>query len=282
MKLLRYGEIGSERPGLLDGSGRVRDLSAIVSDIASDTVSPEKLAELRRIDPESLPMVEAGVRMGACIAGVRNFYGVGRNYRDHAEETKMDLPKEAVLFNKATSCIAGPDDDVVIPKSAAKVDAEVELAVVMGASAYDVAEEDALQYVAGYCVCNDLSERAWQLEGTGNTVKGKSAPTFGPLGPWLVTTDEIHDPQQLQVFLDVNGERRQTGHTSMMIFGVKHLVAFASRFMTLLPGDIIATGTPSGVGLTMQPPVFLKPGDVIRLGVEKLGEQMQTCVVGTR
>ena len=281
MKLVRYGEVGRERPGFMDGSGQVRDLSAIIPDITGDTITPARLAELRQLDPESLPTVSAGVRLGACIGNVRNFYAVGRNYLDHAEETKMDLPKEAVLFNKATSCIVGPDDVVVIPKSASKVDAEVELAAVIGTAAYDVAEEDALQYVAGYCVCNDLSERAWQLEGTGNTVKGKSAPTFGPLGPWLVTTDEVQNPQQRQVFLDVNGQRRQTGHTSAMIFGVKHLVAFASRFMTLLPGDVLATGTPSGVGLTMKPPVFLKPGDVVRLGVERLGEQTQTCVAAS-
>lgn len=278
MKLVRYGELGKERPGLVDDSGQIRDLSAAVPDITSETIAPASLDLLRKLEPETLPLVDATVRIGACIGNVRNFYGIGRNYAEHAAETAMEVPKEAVIFNKATSCIAGPNDDIVIPKGALKVDAEVELTVIIGSAAHDVSEDDALGYVAGYCVCNDLSERAWQLEGTGNAVKGKSAPTFGPLGPWLVTADEIGDPQHLTLFLDVNGQRRQTGNTSTMIFGVRHLVSYASRFMVLLPGDIIATGTPPGVGLTMKPPRFLKSGDVMRLGVEKLGEQSQRCV----
>lgn len=278
MKLVRFGAAGSEKPGLIDSEGKIRDLSSVVADINGSAIAPQMLAKLRALDPKTLPVAPQNVRLGACVAGVMNFYGVGRNYADHAAETKSAIPKEAVIFSKATSCICGPNDDVIIPKGAAKVDAEVELAVVIGTAAHNVPEEKSFDYVAGYCVCNDLSERAWQLEGTGHGNKGKSAPTFGPVGPWLVTADEIPDPQNLNLFLDVNGQRRQTGNTRTMIFNVRHLVSFASKFMRLLPGDIIATGTPHGVGMSMNPPQFLKAGDVVRLGVEKLGEQNQTCV----
>ncbi len=278
MKLVRFGEVDKERPGLIDSAGRIRDLSDVIPDISGETLGRDSLARLRAVKAESLPLVDAGVRIGACVGNVRNFYGIGRNYADHAGESGAALPVEPVIFNKATSCISGPYDDVVIPRGTEKVDWEVELAAVIGTAAYNVSKDDALDYVAGYCICNDVSERAWQIEGTGQGVKGKSAPTFGPLGPWLVTADEIPDPQALSLFLEVNGERRQNSSTKSMVFNVRHLVWFASKFMRLLPGDVIATGTPSGVGLAMKPPKYLKAGDVMHLGVEKLGEQTQTCV----
>jgi 2-keto-4-pentenoate hydratase/2-oxohepta-3-ene-1,7-dioic acid hydratase in catechol pathway len=268
MKLVRFGEVDRERPGVIDADGRIRDLTGVIDDITG----------LKGLNAASLPLVDAGVRIGACVGNVRNFYGIGRNYADHAAETNAALPSEPPIFNKATSCIAGPNDDVVIPNGAKRADWEVELAAVIGTAAYNVPEEKALDYVAGYCVCNDLSERAWQTEGTGQGVKGKSAPTFGPLGPWLVTADEVGDPQSLSLFLEVNGERVQSSSTKYMVFSVRHIVAYASRFMRLLPGDVIATGTPSGVGFTMKPPRYLKAGDVMHLGVEKLGEQRQTCI----
>jgi len=278
MKLVRFGNSGSEKPGVVDRAGGIRDLSGVVADISGATLGAGSLARLMAIDPASLPLVGAGVRLGACVGGVRNFYGIGRNYADHAAETRANLPREAVIFNKATSCICGPNDDVVIPKGAVKVDWEVELAVVIGMPAHNVSEVDALDHVAGYCVCNDISEREWQIDGTGNGVKGKSAPTFGPLGPFLVTADEVPDPQTLDLWLDLNGERVQSSNTRHMVFNVRHLVSFASKFMLLLPGDVISTGTPAGIGMTMDPPRYLKPGDVMRLGVEGLGEQTQTCV----
>ena len=251
MKLVRYGKSGKEKPGLIDGAGKLRDLSEVIADIDAATLGPRSLARLARIKPDSLPAVRGAPRIGPCVAGVGNFIAVGLNYADHAAESGMPVPKEPVLFTKAPSCIVGPNDDVIIPKDSKKTDWEVELAVVIGTRASYVGEAQALSHVAGYCVCNDVSEREFQLERSGQWVKGKSAPTFGPLGPWLVTPDEIGDVQKLDMWLDVNGERMQTGSTSTMIFGVKQLVAFISKFMVLEPGDVITTGTPPGVGLGM-------------------------------
>lgn len=278
MKLVRLGEPGQEKPGLVDANGAYRSLEGIVDDIGGAALAPDSLARLRGIDTSTLPLVDPNTRLGPCVADVRNFYGIGRNYADHAAEAKMELPKQAVIFNKATSSICGPNDNVIIPPGGDKVDWEVEMAVVIGSYAYNVSEEDALDYAAGYCVCNDISERAWQIEGTGHGVKGKSAPTFGPIGPWLVTADEIADPHDLDLYLELNGQRVQNSNTRHMVFNVRHLISFASTFMALLPGDIISTGTPSGIGMTMNPPRWLKPGDAMRLGVAGLGDQFQTCV----
>jgi 2-keto-4-pentenoate hydratase/2-oxohepta-3-ene-1,7-dioic acid hydratase in catechol pathway len=278
MKLLRYGSAGAERPGMLDANGAIRDLSREVSDIAGAALFPESLARLRNIDPETLPMVEGAPRLGPCVGAVGKFICIGLNYSDHAAESGMAVPKEPVIFTKATSAIIGPNDNVVIPRGSEKTDWEVELGVVMGRKAKYVEEKDALSHVAGYCVVNDLSERAFQLEGTGQWVKGKSADTFGPIGPWLVTTDEIRDPQNLGIWLEVDGHRYQNGSTKTMIFGVAQLVSYVSRFMSLQPGDIISTGTPPGVGLGQKPPVYLRAGNVIGLGIEGLGEQRQLVV----
>jgi 2,4-didehydro-3-deoxy-L-rhamnonate hydrolase len=278
MKLVRFGRPGKERPGLIDDEGKIRDLTDIVPDICAENLSARTLAKLRKIKPRSLPLANSRSRIGPCVVGVHNFVAVGLNYADHAAETGAAIPREPILFNKSPSSIIGPNDNVVIPKGSKKTDWEVELAVVIGTAGHNIPESQSLAHVAGYCICNDVSERAWQVEGTGQWVKGKSAPTFGPLGPWLVTTDEIPDPQNLSMFLDVNGKRRQTGSTKTMIFGVKHLVSFISKFMALEPGDVITTGTPPGVGLGMKPPLFLKAGDVMHLGIEKLGAQTQHCV----
>jgi 2-keto-4-pentenoate hydratase/2-oxohepta-3-ene-1,7-dioic acid hydratase in catechol pathway len=278
MRLVRYGKVGEERPAVMDTEGGLRDLGGVVGDISGATLVPESLAELRKIDSQQLPLVSGTPRIGACVGGVGKFVCIGLNYSDHAAESGMAVPAEPVVFMKATSAICGPNDDVVIPRGAEKTDWEVELGVVIGKEARYVTEQDALSHVAGYCVVNDVSERAFQLEGTGQWVKGKSADTFGPIGPWLVTADEVGDPQKLGLWLEVNGKRYQDGSTATMVFGVAYLVSYLSRFMSLQPGDIISTGTPPGVGLGQKPPVYLRPGDVIRLGVEGLGEQRQTVV----
>ncbi|MEZ5839318.1 MAG: fumarylacetoacetate hydrolase family protein [Hyphomicrobiales bacterium] len=275
MKLLRFGQKGAERPGLVDAAGTIRDLSAHVEDIDAAVLGDAALARLAAIDPASLPAVDPGVRIGACLPRVGHFIAIGLNYADHAAESGMAVPAEPVVFTKAPSCLNGPNDDVVLPKGSEKGDWEVELAVVIGKRAVDVSEDDALDHVAGYCVCNDVSERAFQLEHGGQWVKGKSAPTFGPLGPWLVTRDEVPDPQNLAMFLDVNGERMQTGSTATMVFSVRTLVSYLSRFMALEPGDVITTGTPPGVGMGKKPQRFLKAGDSMHLGVEGLGVQTQ-------
>ncbi|MDJ1009642.1 MAG: ureidoglycolate lyase [Paracoccaceae bacterium] len=275
MKLLRYGPIGAERPGLLDDSGTIRDLSAHVPDIAGDVLSDSGLAALFALDPATLPAVDGTPRLGPCIGSVGKFICIGLNYSDHAAEAGAEVPKEPILFFKATSAIMGPDDDIVIPRGSEKTDWEVELGVVIGSEARYVSEADALSHVAGYCVVNDLSERAFQLERSGQWVKGKSADTFGPIGPWLVTRDAVPDPQALDLWLEVDGARRQSGSTATMVFGVAHLVSYVSQFMSLQPGDIISTGTPPGVGMGQKPPVYLRPGQTVRLGVEGLGIQTQ-------
>jgi 2-keto-4-pentenoate hydratase/2-oxohepta-3-ene-1,7-dioic acid hydratase in catechol pathway len=278
MKLLRYGPAGKEKPGILDASGSIRDLSGVVQDIAGDAILPESIARLRLLDPNSLPKVEGSPRLGPCVGQVGKFVCVGLNYSDHAAESGMKVPAEPIIFMKATSSINGPFDDIVIPRGSQKTDWEVELGVVIGKPAKYVSEDDALSYAAGYCVIHDVSERAFQLEGTGQWVKGKSADTFGPIGPWLVTSDEIADWQNLSLWLDVNGRRCQQGTTKTMVFGVPYLVSYLSRFMSLQPGDVIATGTPPGVGHGQKPPVYLRAGDQVRLGVDGLGEQRQKVV----
>ncbi len=278
MKLLRFGSRGEERPGMLDTKGAVRDLSGVVGDIAGTALLPDGLERLRKIRAEELPLVDGNPRIGPCVGSVGKFICIGLNYSDHAAESGMAVPAEPVVFMKATSSIMGPNDQVMIPRGSEKTDWEVELGVVIGREARYVAEEDALLYVAGYCVVNDLSERAFQLEGTGQWVKGKSADTFGPIGPWLVTADEVPDPQALNLWLEVDGHRYQNGSTGTMVFGVTYLVSYLSRFMSLQPGDVISTGTPPGVGLGQKPPVYLRAGNVIRLGVGGLGEQRQTVV----
>jgi len=278
MKLARYGRSGKEKPGLIDGAGKLRDLSEVVADIDADILGPRSLSRLAKIKPESLPTVRGTPRIGPCVAKVGNFIAVGLNYADHAAESGQPVPKEPVLFNKAPSCIVGPNDDIVIPKGSRKMDWEVELAIVIGTRASYVGEADALRHVAGYCVCNDVSEREFQIERSGQWMKGKSCPTFGPLGPWLVTPDEVEDPQKLDMWLDVNGERMQSGSTATMVFGVKTLVSYISQFMILEPGDVITTGTPPGVGMGRKPPLFLKAGDTVSLGVDGLGRQAQRVV----
>jgi len=280
MKLLRYGLRGQEKPGLLDGDGNIRDLSAHVNDIAGAALGDEALAKLAALNVENLPLIDSGVRVGPCVAGVGKFMAIGLNFSDHAKETGMAEPAEPVLFTKHTSCINGPYDDVVLPRGSVKTDWEVELGVVIGKAAKYVTEEQALDHVAGYCVVNDISERAFQLESTGQWVKGKSCDTFGPIGPWLVTRDEVENPQTLDIWLDVNGERRQTGNSRTMIFSVAQIISYLSGFFTLHPGDIICTGTPPGVGMGMTPQQFLEPGDEMRLGVEGLGEQRQRVLKG--
>jgi 2,4-didehydro-3-deoxy-L-rhamnonate hydrolase len=275
MKLVRWGKPGKEKPGLVDGEGKVRDLSEVVPDIAGSVISPEGLAKLGRVRTEKLPIVRGRPRMGPCVGHVPNFYAVGLNYADHAAETGAPIPKEPILFNKSTSCIMGPNDEIVIPKGSVKTDWEVELAVVIGSRASYVSEKDAMDVVAGFCICNDISEREFQIERGGQWMKGKGCPTFGPIGPWLVTKDEIANVQNLGMWLDLNGARVQNGSTKTMIFGVAHIVSYMSQFMQLMPGDVITTGTPPGVGLGMKPPKFLKAGDVMRVGIEGLGEQKQ-------
>lgn len=278
MRLLRVGDLGEERPAIMDADGVLRDLSGVVSDVAGASLLPESLAKLRRINPKDLPLVAGKPRVGACVGNAGKFICIGLNYSDHAAESGMAVPAEPVVFMKATSAICGPYDDVMIPRGSEKTDWEVELGVVIGSPARYVTEQEALSHVAGYCVVNDVSERAFQLEGTGQWVKGKSADTFGPIGPWLVTTEEVPDPQALNLWLEVDGHRYQNGSTATMVFGVAYLISYLSRFMSLQPGDIISTGTPPGVGLGQKPPVYLRPGNVIRLGVEGLGEQRQRVV----
>lgn len=279
MKLLRYGPRGAEKPGMLDKDGGIRDLSKVVADIAGDVLTPEGLAKLKAVDPTSLPLVKGPVRYGPCVARTGKFICVGLNYSDHAKETGAEPPKEPILFMKATSAIVGPDDDVMIPRNSLKTDWEVELGVIIGREARYVDEKNAMDHVAGYCVINDVSERAFQTERGGQWTKGKSADTFGPIGPWLVTKDEVADPQNLSLWLEVDGHRYQNGTTQTMIFGVRHLVHYISQFMSLQPGDVISTGTPPGVGLGIKPnPIFLKPGQVMRLGIEGMGEQRQQVI----
>lgn len=278
MKLVRFGPRGAERPGIIDGQGRLRDLSGRVPDIAGDVLLPASLARLSDIDPATLPVVDGTPRIGACVGQVGKMVCVGLNYSDHAAESGMAVPSEPVLFFKATSAIVGPDDDVEIPPGATKVDWEVELGVVIGKPARYVSKDQAMQHVAGYCVVNDVSERAYQLERGGTWDKGKGCDTFGPMGPWLVTRDEVPDPQALAMWLDVDGRRFQDGSTRTMVFDVPTLVSYISQFMSLQPGDVISTGTPPGVGLGQKPPVYLKPGQVMRLGIQGLGEQQQRTV----
>lgn len=278
MKLARYGDKGAERPAIVDAEGRLRDLSAHVDDIAGAALSPEELAKLAAIDIASLPLVDENARIGACVGRIGKYLCIGLNYADHARETGKEPPPEPVVFAKAVSAVCGPNDDVEIPRGSEKADWEVELAIVIGTRAKYVSEADALNHVAGYCLANDVSERSFQSERGGQWTKGKSHDTFGPLGPWLVTRDEIADPQNIDLWLDVDGMRRQTGNTTTMIFGVAHIVSYLSQFMTLEPGDIIATGTPPGVGLGMKPPVFLRAGQRMTLGADGLGTQSQMTV----
>jgi 2,4-diketo-3-deoxy-L-fuconate hydrolase len=278
MKVVRFGEAGREKPGLVDTGGQIRDVSSIIPDITGKTLASDGLARLKQIDTSSLPLVPAGQRLGPCVGEVRNFIAIGLNYADHAAETGAPIPNEPIVFNKAPSCIVGPNDTVIIPRGSQKTDWEVELAIVIGERASYVGANEAMDFIAGYCVCNDVSEREYQLERGGTWSKGKGCPTFGPLGPWLVTKDEIPDPQNLSMWLDVNGERMQTGSTRTMIFNVAQIVSYVSHFMILEAGDIITTGTPPGVGMGMKPQRFLKAGDVMTLGIERLGEQRQRVV----
>jgi 2,4-didehydro-3-deoxy-L-rhamnonate hydrolase len=282
MKLLRYGKPGSERPGILDRSGKIRDLSGRISDVEQSALVPDSLRRLRELDLEDFPIVPETVRIGPCVGSVGKFICIGLNYSDHAAESGMAVPAEPVVFMKATSAISGPYDDVEMPRGACKVDWEVELGVVIGTRAKYITEQDAFRHIAGYCVVNDLSERAFQLERGGQWMKGKSADTFGPIGPWLVTVDEISDPHNLNLWLEVDGKRYQNGSTKTMIFKVPHLVSYLSQFMTLYPGDVISTGTPPGVGLGQKPPVYLCAGNEMRLGIDGLGEQRQRVVSSDR
>ncbi len=278
MKLLRVGPAGREKPAVLDSSGLYRDVSALIDDWDGPALADAVLDQLRRIDLSSLPVLPAASRIGPCVAGVGKFICIGLNYADHAAETGAAVPEEPVVFFKATSAICGPNDNLEIPRRSEKTDWEVELGIVIGKQTKYVSEEDALGHVAGYCIIHDVSERAFQLEGTGQWVKGKSADTFGPIGPWLVTRDEVADPHALSMWLDVNGEVMQRGSTSTMIFSVPHIVSYLSRFMSLQPGDVISTGTPPGVGLSRTPPRYLRAGDVVTLGIQGLGDQKQVCV----
>ena len=278
MKLVRHGLPGREKPGLIDPQGRLRDLSAVVPDIGPDQLGDVALARLRKLKTASLPLVEGSPRMGCPVAGIGKLVAIGLNYADHAAEAGMPIPAEPIVFMKAPSCLQGPDDPVMLPKGSRKTDWEVELGVVIGKPARHVAQKHALSHVAGYCVVNDVSEREFQIERGGTWDKGKGCDTFGPIGPWLVTRDEIANPQRLGLWLDLNGRRMQAGNTRTMIFGVAKLISYVSRFMTLMPGDVITTGTPPGVGMGMKPPTFLKKGDVLTLGVEGLGAQRQVVV----
>ncbi len=278
MKLVRYGPPGREKPGMLDAQGRIRDLSKVVPDIAGDVLSPKGLTKLRKLNVDKLPLVRGTPRLGACVGKVGNFIAIGLNYSDHAAESGMELPKEPVIFNKAPSSICGPNDDTMIPKGSGKLDYECELGVVIGSRARYLSKDKAMDAVAGYCLANDVSERVFQIERAGQWTKGKGCETFGPLGPWLVTKDEIRNPQRLDMWLTVNGDTRQKSSTHNMVFGVAHLVWYCSQFFVLEPGDVIVTGTPAGVGLGFKPPKFLRAGDVVRLGIEGLGEQQQKVV----
>jgi ureidoglycolate lyase len=278
MKLLRYGPAGQEKPGLLDSSGTIRDLSEVVPDLAGVALSAAGLAQIAALDPASLPAVTGTPRLGPPVAGMKNFVCIGLNYADHAAETGAAIPKEPIVFLKSLGALCGPNDDVMIPKDSVKTDWEVELAIIIGSLAKCVPEDTAMEHVAGYAICNDVSEREWQIERGGTWDKGKGCDTFGPLGPWLVTKDEIADPQDLTMTLDVDGQRMQDGSSRTMIFGVRHLVSYVSHFITLHPGDVISTGTPPGVGLGQKPPVFLKAGQTMKVAIQGLGEQEQRTV----
>ena len=278
MKLLRYGPDGAEKPGMLDSDGAIRDLSGLVSDIAGEAITPEGLNKLGAVEPASLPKVDGNPRIGPCVGDVGKFMCIGLNYSDHAAETGGEVPSEPILFMKANSAITGPNDDVIIPRGSVQTDWEVELGFVIGKPGKHISEADAMSHIAGYCVVNDVSEREFQIRMQGQWTKGKSCDTFGPLGPWLVTANEVDDPQALALWTEVNGHRYQDGNTNTMVYGVQFLVSYLSRFMTLQTGDVVATGTPPGVGMGQKPRVFLKPGDVMRLGVQGLGEQEQKLV----
>ncbi len=279
MKLVRYGSPGKEKPGLIDADGKLRDLSAVVKDLGGDQLSAASLAKIGKLKTDKLPLVKGKPRMGAPVANVGKYIAIGLNYKDHAAEAGMPLPKEPIVFMKANSCIQGPDDNVMLPKGSVKMDWEIELGIVIGTRARYVSQKDALSYVAGYTLCNDVSEREFQIERGPQWDKGKGCDTFGPIGPWLVTTDEITNPQNLAMWLDLNGQRKQTGNTKTMVFSAAKIVSYVSQFMTLMPGDVICTGTPPGVGMGMKPtPQFLKKGDVMTLGIEGLGVQTQLVV----
>ncbi|QEX19411.1 ureidoglycolate lyase [Hypericibacter terrae] len=282
MKLVRYGETGREKPGLLDAGGKLRDLGAAIDDLGGNVLRPEGLAKLKALDPAKLLLVSGSPRLGVPVTGIGKIVAIGLNYSDHAAESNLPVPKEPIIFFKATSSLTGPNDPVTIPKGSEKSDWEVELAVVIGKPASYVSEAEALSHVAGYLICNDVSERAYQIERGGTWDKGKGCDSFCPLGPWLVTSDEIKDPQALDMWLDVNGDKAQRGNTRTMVFGVAHIVSYVSQFMSLQTGDVITTGTPPGVGMGMKPPRYLKPGDVMTLGIAGLGEQRQTCVAWKR
>ena len=278
MKLLRYGKPGKEKPGILDKDGKIRDLSAIIPELDGAAVSPKGLAKLRKLKLDTLPLVRGNPRIGSCIANPQKFIAIGLNYSDHAAESGLQVPPEPVVFTKQVSCLSGPNDDVTLPPKSKKGDWEVELGVIIGTKAKNIKEADALKHVAGYCTINDLSEREFQAERAGQWTKGKSYDTFGPVGPWLVTTDEVKDPQDLHLWLELNGKRVQDGNTKTMVYSVAHIVAYLSQFFTLHPGDIITTGTPPGVGMGMKPQRFLKPGDKMRIGIDGLGVQEQVVV----
>ena len=278
MKLLRYGPVGQEKPGLMDEDDNIRDLSAHIGDISGDVLRPKGLEKIAALNVSDLPVVDGSPRFGACVGDIGKFMCIGLNYTDHAAESGMPVPDEPILFAKFNSAISGPNDDVIMPRGSTKLDWEVEFGIVIGSKAKYIPEDQALEHVAGYCVINDVSERAYQLEGTGQWVKGKACDSFGPVGPWLVTKDEISDPQNLQLWLEVNGIRYQDGNTSTMIFSAAHIVSYLSNLFTLYPGDVIATGTPPGVGSGRNPPVFLQVGDKMRLGIDGLGEQIQVVV----
>ncbi len=278
MKLLRYGAPGKEKPGILDEGGRIRSLAAVIPDLTGDIISPKGLAKLRKIKLGTLPLVRGTPRIGPCVANPQKFIAIGLNYSDHAAESGMAVPPEPVVFTKQVSCLSGPNDDITIPPKSKKSDWEVELGVIIGTRAKNISKSEAMAHVAGYCTINDLSEREFQTERAGQWTKGKSYDTFGPIGPWLVTADEVPDPQNLHLWLELNGKRVQDGTTATMVYGVAHVVAYLSEFFTLMPGDIITTGTPPGVGMGMKPPQFLKPGDKMRVGIDGLGEQNQRVV----
>ena len=281
MKLVRFGAPGKEKPGFLGPDGKIRDLSDFVEDITGEAVTPKGLAKLRKLNPDKMISIKGKPRLGPCIANPQKFIAIGLNYSDHAAESGLAVPPEPVVFTKQVSCLSGPNDDVLLPPKSKKADWEVELGVIIGTRAKNISKADALSHVAGYCTINDLSEREFQIERSGQWTKGKSYDSFGPVGPWLVTADEVPDPQNLQMWLDVNGKRMQNGNTKTMVYNVAHIVAYLSEFFTLMPGDIITTGTPPGVGMGMKPPQYLEPGDVIRLGIEGLGEQEQNVVRDT-
>ena len=280
MKLLRHGEFGSEKPGIIDHEGKIRDLSSHIPDINGDSINSESLKKIAAINLSTLPIVSNDTRLGACVGNVGKFLCIGLNYSDHAAESGLPVPSEPILFSKATSAIVGPNDNVEIPRNSSETDWEVELGIIIGKKAKYINEDEAEDYIAGYCVVNDVSERAFQIKREGQWTKGKSCDTFGPTGPYLVTKDEIPDVQNLKMYLDVNCKRMQNGSTNTMIFSAKHIVYYLSQFMSLNPGDVIATGTPPGVGLGMKPPVFLNAGDTMKLGIEGLGEQNQICIQG--